>query len=77
MRVLELSDTEGAAAFCGKAFVRSGAEVIRVERPDRLSPSEASDRFLNGGKRRVALDVSSPGDRSTLSALAATCDVLV
>jgi crotonobetainyl-CoA:carnitine CoA-transferase CaiB-like acyl-CoA transferase len=77
MRVLELSDTEGAAAFCGKVFVRNGVEVIRVERPDRPSPSEAPDRFLNGGKRRVALDVSAPEDRATLSALAATCDVLV
>ena len=31
MRVLELSDREEAAAFCGKLFARWGAEVIRVE----------------------------------------------
>ncbi|MEE8422670.1 MAG: CoA transferase [Dehalococcoidia bacterium] len=77
MRVLDLSDADGAAAFCGKAFVRDGGEVIRVERPDRPSPAEALDRFLNGGKRRVALDLSATADRSTLSELAATCDVLV
>ena len=76
-RVLELSDDEGAAAFCGKVFVRAGVEVIRVESPDRETPGEAADRFLNGGKRRVALDISSEAGRANLDRLAASCDVFV
>ena len=76
-RVLELSDEEGAAAFCGKVFVRAGVEVIRVESPDREAPREAADRFLNGGKRRVALDISSEAGRADLDRLAASCDVFV
>jgi crotonobetainyl-CoA:carnitine CoA-transferase CaiB-like acyl-CoA transferase len=76
-RVLELSDEEGAAAFCGKVFVRAGVEVIRVESPDREAPREAADRFLNGGKRRVTLDISSEAGRADLDRLAASCDVFV
>jgi hypothetical protein len=37
MRVIELSDTEEAAAYCGKLHARWGAEVIRVEHPGRPS----------------------------------------
>ena len=77
MRVLELSDREEAAAFCGKLFARWGAEVIRVESPDRAPPTEALDRYLNGGKRRVALDYRDAEQRETLDRLAATCDVMI
>ncbi|HJM76406.1 MAG TPA: CoA transferase [Dehalococcoidia bacterium] len=76
-RVLELSDEEGAAAFCCKVFVRAGVEVIRVESPDRDAPREAANRFLNGGKRRVTLDLDSEAGRSDLDRLAASCDVFV
>ena len=31
MRVLELSERDEAAAYCGKLYARWGAEVIRVE----------------------------------------------
>ena len=77
MRVLELSDREEAAAFCGKLLARWGAEVIKVERPGRETPGEALDRYLNGGKRRVALDRSDAGARAALDRLAAGCDVLI
>ncbi len=77
MRVLELSEREEAAAFCGKLFARWGAEVIRVEPPGRPRPPEALDRYLHGGKRRVALDYGSDAGRETLDRLAASCDVLV
>ena len=77
MRVLELSDREEAAAFCGKLFARWGAEVIRVEALDREPPPAALDRYLNGGKRRVALDYRDAEQRVTLDRLAATCDVMI
>ena len=37
MRVLELSDSEAAAAYCGKLLGRWGADVVKVESPGRAS----------------------------------------
>ena len=77
MRVIELSDREEAAAFAGKLFARWGAEVVKVEAPDRLAPDSALDRYLNGGKQRVALDATSAADRGALNALVTSSDVLL
>ena len=77
MRVLELSDDEEAAAYCGKLLARWGADVVRVESPDRASPVEALDRYLNGGKRRVLLDRATSEGRERLDRLAAQSDVLI
>jgi len=77
MRVLELSDREEAAAYTGKLFARWGAEVIKVESPDRRTPELALDHYLNGGKRRVALDYRDGGSRATLERLAASCDLVI
>jgi crotonobetainyl-CoA:carnitine CoA-transferase CaiB-like acyl-CoA transferase len=76
-RVLELSEREESAAYCGKLLRRWGAEVIRAEPPARPAPGEAVDRYLNGGKRRVALDYRAPADLERLRALAASCDLVV
>ena len=38
MRVVEISNLEGAAGFAGKLFRRWGAEVIRIESRDRRPP---------------------------------------
>ena len=76
-RVLELSDREESAAYCGKLFARWGAEVIRVERPSRPAPDRAADLYLNDGKRRVALDWTTEDGRAALDEVAATCDVVV
>ncbi len=77
MRVLELSDEEGAAAFCARLFVRSGVEVVKVERPTRLAPERSLDLYLNAGKRRVALDRSASQDFARIVRLAETCDALI
>src|SRR5262245_34925856 len=77
MRILELSDAEGAAAFCGQAFVHAGDEVIKVEHPDREPPWEPADVYLNGGKRRVALDYRDAAGRAAIAGIAARCDVVV
>jgi crotonobetainyl-CoA:carnitine CoA-transferase CaiB-like acyl-CoA transferase len=77
MRILEVSDSEGAAAFSGKLSRRWGHEVIKVESPARPGPEVPADLYLNGGKRRVALDLDTAGDRDRLDALARSCDVLV
>src|SRR5690606_23170359 len=77
MRILEVSDGEGAAAFCAKLCARWGHEVIKVESPEREPPKPAFDLYLNGGKRRVAADFRRQDGRATIEALAERCDVLV
>ncbi len=77
MRVLELSDQEGAAAYAGKLFARWGAEVIKAEAPDRPPPAPAEDLYLNGGKRRITADRRTAAGRARLGRVAAHCDVLL
>lgn len=77
MRVIEVSNREDAAAYAGKLFARWGAEVVRVESPGRPPPSEADDLYLNGGKRRLRLDVATPEGRARLDGLLDEADVLL
>jgi len=77
MRVLELSDQEGAAAFAGKLFARWGAEVFKAESVDRTPPAPAENVYLNGGKRRVTADHHTAAGRARLGDLAARCDVML
>ena len=77
MRVVEISDREEAAAYAAKLLVRWGSEVVKVESPSRAPPPEADDRYLNGGKRRVALDYTAVEDRERLAALIADADIVI
>ena len=77
MRVVELSDREDAAAYAGKLFARWGAEVIKVESPDRMPVERADDLYLNGGKRRLALAFRSEDGRAQLAELLGSADILL
>lgn len=77
MRVLEISNSEGAAAFAGKLFQRWGAEVIRIESDDRVDPTPHSDIYVNGGKPRIAIDFTDPHNLEELSAIAETSDIIL
>ena len=77
MRVLEISNSEGAAAFAGKLFQRWGAEVIRIESDERIAPTPHSDMYVNGGKSRVAIDFGDPQNLEELSAIAETSDIII
>lgn len=77
MRILELSDKEESAAYAGKLFRRWGAEVIKVERPNRTEPRRQDDIYLNGGKRRLRLDIAEPAGRAAIERLASDSDVLL
>ena len=72
-RVLEISDDEGSAAWCGQLFVRAGFAVTKCESPGRPAPDHARDLFLNAGKTRVAAELGS----SQLPGLAAAHDVVI
>lgn len=75
--------------LCTHWLALHGAEVIKVEHPDggdptRWLPPSLGDpplgalfRFLNAGKKSVALDLSSEAGRAALEALLSEADVLV
>src|SRR5690606_31714008 len=81
MRLLEISDTEEAAAFAGHLFARWGArlggEVIRVEAPSRVPSRPAAEVAYHGGKRRWSLDWRSKDGLAALREVAASAEVIV
>ena len=77
MRVLEISDTDQAAAWAGKWFARWGAEVIRVTSPSRAPITRAVEISLHGGKTRVRIDRALSAGREALVRLAEDADVIV
>ena len=68
-------------------LAEAGAEVIKVERPDRgddmrrYAPAFGTDSagfaLLNRGKRSVSADLKNPESRDKIRDLARDCDVLV
>jgi crotonobetainyl-CoA:carnitine CoA-transferase CaiB-like acyl-CoA transferase len=86
LRVLDLA-TLFAGPMAATLLGDFGAEVIKVEHPERPDPSRghgpAKDgiglwwKVLGRNKRPITLDLSKPGGRATLLRLAATADVLI
>ncbi|MGW7332939.1 CaiB/BaiF CoA transferase family protein [Streptomyces sp. NPDC054840] len=86
LRVLDLA-TLFAGPLTATLLGDFGAEVVKVEHPDRPDPSRghgpAKDgiglwwKLLGRNKRTMTLDLSTPGGRDTLLRLAATADVVV
>ncbi len=74
-------------AFATLMLAELGAEVIKVEDPRGGDPMRHLPPFVDGrgvydlllgrGKKSVALDLKSPVDRASLTALVATADVVV
>lgn len=77
MRVIELSDGEGAAAWAGRVFGWAGDEVVKVAAPGRTPGQPALDLYLNEGKRRAALDYREPAGRRSIQTMAAEADIVV
>jgi crotonobetainyl-CoA:carnitine CoA-transferase CaiB-like acyl-CoA transferase len=91
VRIIELA--EGVAGeYCGKLLADLGADVIKVERPGRGSPTRAmaplldigSDpersglfAYLNTNKRSIALDVTSDSDLAAVHDLMGSADALI
>jgi len=72
-KVLEIGGF--AAGYCGKLFAASGADVVRMDRGERLpawASEKAMDLFLHAHKRMVA-----SSDLDLLAALAAKADILI
>jgi formyl-CoA transferase len=75
-----------AAPFCTMRLADAGARVIKVERPggdfarhyDEATPAGSSYFvWLNRGKESIVLDLGLAEDRSRLSDLVASADILV
>lgn len=80
VRVLDLSAL-WAGPLCAALLACAGAEVVRIESTRRPDPTpQASprlDAWLNGGKRRVPLDLTSESGHAALREQLALTDVLV
>ncbi len=89
IRVVELAESV-AGEYCGKLLADFGAEVIKVETPERgsatraMAPVLADGRecsalfaYLNTNKRSVVLDVTSAADVERLHKLIATADAVI
>lgn len=70
-----------AGPLCAGLLARAGAEVVRVESLRRPDPTPQSsprlDALLNGGKRRIVLDLASEEGRAALHALLRDADAVV
>ena len=91
VRVLDLS--RGIAGeFCARLLCGYGAEVIKIEDPERPSATRGLPPFLqdrpepsrsayfwhlNGGKRSITLDLGSTAGRRSVLALASLADVVI
>ena len=79
-RVVDLSAL-WAGPLCAGLLARAGAEVVRVESLRRPDPTPQSspwlDALLNGGKRRIVLDLASEEGRAALHALLQDADTVV
>ncbi|GHC21302.1 MULTISPECIES: CaiB/BaiF CoA transferase family protein [Streptomyces rochei group] len=86
LRVLDLA-TLFAGPLAATMLGDFGAEVIKVEHPERPDPSRGHGpskdgvglwwKVLGRNKRAITLDLSKPAGRTTLLRLAATADVVI
>ncbi|GAA4000698.1 CoA transferase [Streptomyces marokkonensis] len=86
LRVLDLA-TLFAGPLAATMLGDFGAEVIKVEHPDRPDPSRGHGpskdgiglwwKLLGRNKRTITLDLSKPAGRTTLLRLVATADVVI
>jgi crotonobetainyl-CoA:carnitine CoA-transferase CaiB-like acyl-CoA transferase len=91
IRIVELAESV-AGEYCGKLLADFGAEVIKIERPNRGSPTRAMApiigdgggpersalfAYLNTNKRSVVLDVTSAAEIEKLHQIIAMADAVV
>jgi len=79
IRVVELAAI-GPGPFAGMMLADMGADVIRIDRPDRVGRERSlagSHRVLDRGRRSIAIDLKNPGAAEVILRLIASADVLL
>src|SRR6266540_2473112 len=76
VRVIELAGI-GPGPYAGMLLDDLGAEVIRVERPGGNPLFDLPHRFLNRGRRSVALNLKADGAAEVILRLVKDADVLI
>ncbi len=76
VRVIELAGI-GPGPYAGMLLADLGAEVIRVERPGGNPLFDLPHRFLNRGRRSVALNLKADGAAEVILRLVKDADVLI
>lgn len=76
LRVLEIS-ARSSAAFAGRLFVDSGADVTSVRAARGVPPGAHLSLYLNRGKRQIEVDLDRPDSPERVRALAAEVDLVV
>ncbi len=79
LKVLEIAGI-GPGPFCGMVLADLGADVVRVDRAERVTDRDpASARFdlLARGRRSIGVDLKNPEGVATVLDLAAEADVLI
>ncbi len=81
LKVLELG-TGVSAGYAGKLFRRWGAEVWRVDVPERAdfplrAEHRAVDLYLHAGKKRLAIDVDHADGRDVVKRLSERADIVL
>jgi CoA-transferase family III len=80
LRVIDFSAL-WAGPLCAHLLGLAGADVIKVETPDRPDGARRGHpgfyRLLHGGHRSVVLDPATPRGREALAALVASADIVI
>jgi alpha-methylacyl-CoA racemase len=76
VKVLEFAGM-GPAPFCAMMLSDMGAEVLRIDRPEPVTPFDYRYLAIDRGRRSVILDLKKPEAREAALRLVAKADVLV
>lgn len=77
LRVLEMAGTAPAPFAC-MMLADQGAEVLRIDRADKVRPGRSAPLDpLSRGRRSIAVDIKTPEGVALVKKLAAQADVLV
>ena len=79
VRVIEIAGI-GPGPFCAMMLADQGADVIRVDRADRVrggDPAVPPADVLNRGRRSIGVDLKSPEGVETVLALVESADALI
>src|SRR5947209_6973712 len=79
IKVIEIAGI-GPGPFCAMMLSDMGAEVLRIDRADRVSertPAEPPADVLNRGRRSIAVDLKNPQGVDTVLRLVDQADALI